>query len=305
MPDSTDHNLDTHAGAPALTPPLPLSVAIICKDNRDSIGRTLESVRGMAAQIIAVDSGSTDGTLDILRAHGCEIHHQPWLGHVRQKQAALDLCAEPWILSLDSDESLDDELARAIRFAIERDDDRIDGFEVNRKVWYAGDYLHHAWQPEWRLRLVRRHKARWTGYDPHDKLVLIEPPSAAPRTGQLEGILRHDSIPTIADFLRKQVDHARTAANALSAQGQRTTPLRLVTSPIGAYLKQLIARRAYKDGWRGHVAAGATAAAALLKHIALLEATHSKSPPPLGRGPGGGTPNAPMTSPPASPEPPR
>lgn len=266
-----------------MQPPLPLSVAIICKDNASIIGRTLDSVKGLAAQIVAVDSGSTDGTIDLLRAHGCDIHHQPWLGHVKQKQRALDLCDEPWVLSLDSDESVDDELRRAITFAIERNDEAIAGYEVNRKVWYAGGYLNHAWQPEWRLRLVRKGTAHWTGYDPHDKLELV--PLAAGRKPQvasrLTGVLRHDSIPTMAEFLKKQVDHARIAADALSARGTTTSLSRLITSPIGAYLKQMIARRAYKDGWRGHAAAGATAVATLLKHIILLEKTrpHLRPPP--------------------------
>jgi hypothetical protein len=259
-----------------MQPPLPLSVAIICKDNASIIGRTLDSVKGLAAQIVAVDSGSTDGTLDLLRAHGCDIHHQPWLGHVRQKQRALDLCDEPWILSLDSDESLDDELRRSVAFAIERNDEAIAGYEVNRKVWYAGGYLNYAWQPEWRLRLVRKGMAHWTGYDPHDKLELIP----GQRAGKLDGVLRHDSIPSMAEFLRKQVDHARIAAEALSAGGTTTSLSRLITSPIGAYLKQMIGRSAWRDGWRGHAAAGATAVATLLKHIILLEKTRPHLPPP-------------------------
>lgn len=266
-----------------MQPPLPLSVAIICKDNMSTIGCTLESVRDIAAQIVAVDSGSTDATLDLLRSYGCDIHHQPWLGHVKQKQRALDLCTEPWILSLDSDESLDDELRRAIVFAIDRNNESIGGYEVNRKVWYAGGYLNHAWQPEWRLRLVRRGVAHWTGYDPHDKLELLAPPAdrKPQAAGRLSGVLRHDSIPSMAEFLKKQVDHARIAADALSAGGTKTSLSRLVTSPIGAYLKQMIARSAWKDGWRGHAAAGATAVATLVKHIILLEKTrpHIINPP--------------------------
>lgn len=272
-----------------MQPPLPLSIAIICKDNASIIGRTLDSVKGLAAQIVAVDSGSTDATLDILRSHGCDIHHQPWLGHVKQKQRALDLCAEPWILSLDSDESLDDELRRSVSFAIERNDESIGGYEVNRKVWYAGGYLNHAWQPEWRLRLVRKGMAHWTGYDPHDKLELRQEANGKRQgAGRLSGVLRHDSIPSMAEFLRKQVDHARIAAEALSAGGATTSLSRLITSPIGAYLKQMIARRAYKDGWRGHAAAGATAVATLLKHIILLEKTRphlNPSPEPDPRNP--------------------
>lgn len=259
-------------------PPLPLSIAIICKNNQSSIARTLDSVRAIASQIVAVDSGSTDSTLDILKQYGAEIHPQAWLGHVKQKQRALELCAEPWILSIDSDESIEPELLAGIRIAIERNDARISGYEMNRKVWYAGAFLNHAWQPEWRLRLVRKGAARWTGYDPHDKLVLNDATNTK-SIARLEGVMRHDSIPSIAEFLKKQVDHGRIAAEALCARGTRTTPSRLITSPVGAFLKQLVRHQAYRDGWRGWVAAGSTAMSTLAKHLCMLERQNQTSTP--------------------------
>jgi glycosyltransferase involved in cell wall biosynthesis len=115
-----------------------LSVAIVCCNNAATIGRTLESVRGMAREIVAVDGGSTDGTLDLLAQHNARIVSSPWLGHVRTKQLALDHCAGPWVLCLDSDESAEPELRRSIErvLASEIAAD-VAGFEINRKVFYA------------------------------------------------------------------------------------------------------------------------------------------------------------------------
>ncbi len=251
---------------------LPLSVAIVCRDSERTIGRVVESVRGLASEIIALDSGSTDGTVEILRSAGARIAHQPWLGFVRQKQAALDLCSQPWALHLDSDESLEPALAHSIRATIERDDPRVVACEVNRKVWYAGGFLEHAWQPEWRLRMGRRGRVRWGGYDPHDAMEVV-PPASVGAVRRLAGDLRHDCVPTIGEFLERQARHARTAAGSLSATGRRGSLTRLALSPLGEFSKQMVIRRAFLDGWRGWVAASASSAAALMKHAALLEAT--------------------------------
>lgn len=249
-------------------PPLPLSVAIVCRDNEATIGRTLESVRGLAAEIVAVDSGSKDATIGLLEAAGARVVRHEWLGHIRTKQMALELCTHPWILSLDSDESLTERLRASVRTAVARDDAGVAAYEVNRKVWWEGGFLEHAWQPEWRLRLVRRGAAEWGGYDPHDALL---PDPGKGRVERLDGDLRHDSFPTMADHLAAQVRHARVAAESYRRIGRRASVWRLITSPVGAWGKQMFVRQAWRDGWRGWCAASATAAATLMKHLILLE----------------------------------
>ena len=245
-----------------------LSVSIVCCNSQRTIGAVASAVKGLAGEIIAVDSGSTDDTVGLLEAAGARVIHQPWLGYVKQKQFALDQCSGAWVLHLDADEPVSAQLAQSIRAAVERDDPQVAGYKVNRKVIYAGRLLEHAWQPEWRLRLVRRGAARWGGFDPHDTLELIDPSG---RVGRLEGALVHDTMPSMGAFLERQARHAATAAASLAAAGKRTSPCKLITSPVGAMMKQLVLRSAWRDGWRGWAAAGASGAAALMKHLALLE----------------------------------
>ncbi len=248
-----------------------LSVAIVCCNNAATIGRTLESVRGMASEIVAIDGGSTDGTLDLLALHNARVVSSPWLGHVRTKQLALDHCTSPLVLCLDSDESPEPALRRSIERVLAQDiADDIAGFEVNRKVYYAGEFLHHAWQPEWRLRLVRRGRVRWGGVDPHDGLRIDAGPGPG-RVVRLDGDLRHDSIDSISEFLGKQVQYGRISAKGLHALGVRSGPARLLISPTGAFVKQLVLKRAFLDGWRGWLAAASAATAAIAKHAALIE----------------------------------
>lgn len=248
--------------------PLPLSISIVCRDNEATLPRVLESIRGLASEVIALDSGSTDGTIPLLRSNDVTVVEQPWLGFVRQKQAAMGRCTRPWVLHLDSDESVEPALRRSIEASLGRDDPGVAGYEVNRKVWYAGSFLEHAWQPEWRLRLVRRESARWTGDDPHDALEIVEPGG---RIERLIGDLRHDSIPSLAEFLEKQARHARVAAASQHARGRHGSVASLVFSPLGEFAKQVIARAAWRDGWRGWAAASASSAAVAMKHACLLE----------------------------------
>ncbi len=250
-----------------------LSVAIVCKNNVSTIGRTLESVKGIATEIVAVDSGSTDGTIELLERYGARIIRSEWLGHVKTKQKALEACRCDWVLSLDSDESLEPGVSEEIQALLRKGEPGIDGFFVNRRVYYLDRPLRFAWQPEWRMRLVRRGKATWTGLDPHDTLELNPGPEEAGRI--VSGHIRHDSIDTWADFLAKQIEHAKTMATSLHAAGKTTSVLRLATSPAGAFFKQLVLKRAYRDGWPGWVAAASTALGTLAKHAILLELSRS------------------------------
>ncbi|MBX3375974.1 MAG: glycosyltransferase family 2 protein [Phycisphaeraceae bacterium] len=246
---------------------MPLSVSIICKNNQASIGRTLASVSGLADEIVAVDSGSTDGTIAMLEAANARIVHSPWLGYVRTKQLALDECRGDWILSLDSDESLLPDLAESVRAVMRINDPAVAGYRVNRRVFYRDRPLRFAWQPEWRLRLVRKGRAKWGGLDPHDGLEMIDGGCIE----NLNGDLRHDSFPSFSEWLPKATGHARLSAQTNFAAGRRSGYASLLFSPPAAFLKQLVLKQAWRDGWPGWLAAGSVAAYVLMKHMVLIE----------------------------------
>ena len=256
--------------------PLPLSIATVCKNNRQTMARVLESVEGLAeagAEIVAIDSGSTDGTLELLAEAGARVIETQWKGHIATKQMALEACTRPWVLHLDSDEPLEPDLAESIRAMIERNDDAVAGARVNRKLWYQGRFLNHVWQPEWRLRLVRRRdvesgKARWGGMDPHDQL-LVDP--QAGRIVDLPGTLKHESFESFAEHLASQLNLSRIAARSMHRAGRRGSRSRLFISPPGAFIKQIVFKQGWRDGRAGWLAAGSAAAGALMKHMILLE----------------------------------
>ncbi len=244
---------------------LDLCVAIIACDNERTIGQTLRSVDGLARRIIVVDSGSTDGTIELCRAHGAEVIQHSWEGYVRQKQFALDQCDASWILSLDSDESLDEEANRAVRRAVTENDQAIAGYQFNRRVWVGDRPLRYTWQPEWRTRLVRRGSAKWAGYDPHDRLDID---GAAAR---LSGLIRHDAYSDVEQLVRKAVGHGLTTAQSYHEMGRTGSIGMLLFSPPAAVLKQLVLRGAWRDGWPGWVASFSSGLHATVKHMRLLE----------------------------------
>lgn len=269
-----------------------LSVVIICKNNEATIGRTLASVAGLAAEIVALDSGSTDTTIAQLEREGARVERVEWAGHIATKQQALRAATCDWILSIDSDESVEPDLAGSIRSFLARDDAAIAGARINRKTWYAGRPLHFTWQPERRLRLVRRSDveaglAAWGGVNPHDKLEVVyreahqpgDPARAGrpPRVIDLPGTLRHDSFSDMRDHLANNLRHAEVSARSLAELGVRGSYWKLATSPVGAFCKQMVVKGAWRDGWRGWAAAGSTAANTLIKHILLLERTRMES----------------------------
>lgn len=251
---------------------------IPCKNNQRTIGRVLDSIKGLATQIVVVDSGSADETMDRVNAcrqwggdDACEIVliETHWRGYVKTKQLALDACSHEYTLWLDSDEPVSPELAASIKDAMARN---VDAAIVNRVVEYKGRLLKHCWQPEHRLRLVKTElvtqgKARFNGIDPHDYLE-VDPSHAGVL---IPGVLIHDSFETFAQHLDNQRRLSLASASAMLKLGRRSSAWKILTSPPGAFVKQLVIKGSWRDGYAGWLCAGTSAAGALMKHMMLYE----------------------------------
>jgi glycosyltransferase involved in cell wall biosynthesis len=240
-----------------------------------TIVASIESLAGLAEVVLVVDSGSTDGTIEACRARGAIVESKAWAGHVAQKQWAIqraetllaERCptAERWTLLLDSDEAVDPVLCSAIeeRLAGRTSSPAASGYDLRRRLVLHGRELVYAYQPEFRTRLFRSGMGRVVGTPPHDRIE-VEGPIAA-----LPGHLRHDSWADVADMLRRQLAYAEITARDPHARGGGA--IDLLVRPGAAFLKQLVLRSAWRDGWRGFVVAGGAAAATLMKHLVLAE----------------------------------
>jgi glycosyltransferase involved in cell wall biosynthesis len=240
---------------------LSLSGAVICLDEAACIGKCLESLRD-CAEIVVVDSGSSDGTLAIVdgfaqRGFPIRLIHQPWLGYARQKQLALDLAAQPWVFSIDADEWLDEDL-RASLPGLMNADESVAGWKVRRSLTLYGQAkpVSRWTRPEHILRLVRRGRAR---FDPslivHEGLVADDGETPIAR----DGLLRHERSLPLNEQMKKEIAYARLKAEQRLKQGRKPSTLKLVFNPPIYFLRIFFWNRFFLSGWAGfiHAATGA------------------------------------------------
>jgi glycosyltransferase involved in cell wall biosynthesis len=244
-----------------------LCAAVCTFNSMRTLPRVIESLRGVADRVVIIDSGSTDGTVAHAEQFGCEVLHRDWQGMLVQRRRCLEAAGDArWILLLDSDESLEPSLQRAIGAMLASDDPSVDAYEVRRMVHFEGAWLHHTFQPEFRVRLVRGGRAKVIGSGPaqggiHDQLVVPG------RVGRLDGVLRHASWRDMADFWERSVRYARDAARTGERGGR---PVDAVLRPALAFLKQFVLRSGWRDGRRGFMLAVMLSIGNAMKQVELM-----------------------------------
>ena len=250
-----------------------ISAFVVCKNEAASIERCLASL-SWCDEIVVVDSGSTDATLDICRSRGCRMAHRDWTGYVEQKAHALSLCTQPWILNLDADEEVSPELRDEILTMLgldARGDVREDGFELLRVVFYLGRWWRKGgWHPERRLRLARRDRVTWHGEEPHEHA------RVRGAAGRMRGELRHYTYRDISDHLARLNAHSSAAARALHAKGVRAGLVDLLLKPKARFFKFYLLRRGFREGLSGLLVAGMEAFYVYLKYFKLWEIGRGK-----------------------------
>jgi len=227
---------------------MPLSVAIITLNEEAKLGRTLDSLRGLADEVIVVDSGSTDRTLEIARAHGAKVFCEPWKGYATQKNSAIARATGDWVLSLDADEVLEPELAEEIRSVVtQAADDGIHGYFIPRKNFFFGRWVKHGgYYPDPKLRLFRRGTARF-----QERLVHESMESDGP-TARLRHALLHDAYPTLKGYLGACNKYSSLSAEIAYGKGHRRFSLwNIVLRPWATFLYNYFVRLGFLDGREG------------------------------------------------------
>lgn len=227
-----------------------LSAVIITRNCRDLLGPCLDSVC-FADEILVIDSGSEDGTVELARARGARVIQQEWLGFGPQKQFAVEQARHDWVLCIDSDERVTPELAASIRGELPAA--RHFAYRFARSNRFMGRYLRHGeGYPDWSLRLFHRAHARWSDDPVHEKVLTDG------TVGRLAGDLLHDTAESLDSYLCKQNRYTTLAAEKLAAAGKRPTAARLVLSPLVRFIKFYFLRLGFLDGLPGfaHIAIG-------------------------------------------------
>lgn len=223
-----------------------LSATIITLNAARHLPACLESL-AFCDELVVVDSGSTDDTVEIARQRGARVIHHDWPGFGRQKQYAVEQAENEWILSLDADERVSDALRMSIQSALIRPDhDVYRAYHFARCNRFLGRYLRYGeGYPDWSLRLFDRRHARWSEDAVHEKVL------ADGAIGDLKGDLLHDSADSLEAYLNKQNRYTSLAAKAAFDQGRRAHIGHLLLSPFFRFLKFYIFKRGFLDGLPG------------------------------------------------------
>ncbi len=229
---------------------MPLSVTIITHN----AGRLLEACLASASfadEIVVVDSGSTDGTVELARRLGASVVQTAWLGFGAQKQFAVGAAAHDWVLCRDADERVSDALREAI--VAELRAPRAAVYAMPRRNRFLGRWLRHGeGDPDWSVGLFDRRQARWSDDPVHEKII-----SAAP-VRRLAGDLLHESAQTLDGYLEKQNRYTSLQAHGLLAEGRRAGVGHLLLAPLARFIRFYFLRLGFLDGVPGlvHVCIG-------------------------------------------------
>jgi len=247
--------------------PLKISAVIITYNEEANIERCLDSLEGTADEVLVVDSFSSDRTADICKSKGVDFIQHPFDGHIEQKNYALSCASNDYVLSLDADEALSEELIQSIQAA--KQDWTEDGYSVNRLTNYCGKWIRHCgWYPDTKIRLWDRSKGHWGGVNPHDHVVMDEPI----RIRHLSGDLLHYSYPTIRDHISQINSFSDIAARAAFEKGRQSNlALDICLNPTLTFFKKYFLKLGLLDGYEGFVISISTAYGKFLKYIKLRE----------------------------------
>jgi glycosyltransferase involved in cell wall biosynthesis len=235
-----------------------VTLVVITRDEEDRIAACLSSVPWVAESIV-VDSGSTDATVEVARQAGARVVQTDWPGHVAQKNRALALATQPWILSLDADEALSPEASEALREALQ-DPGPAEGFSFPRcSTWLGRPIRHGRWYPDRKLRAVRRGAGLWVGDDPHDRLTVSGP------VHKLTGDILHVPYRDFGEHLRTIDAYTRIHADTMAKRGQRAHWWDPTLRPPLHFINAYLLKRGFLDGPSGMALAGLGAAYVALK----------------------------------------
>lgn len=245
---------------------IPISVVIITFNEESNIERCIQSVLGIADEIVVLDSLSTDRTKEICLKYPVKFYEQPFLGYIEQKNRALEYSGYPHVLSLDADEALSDELKSSILSV--KENWQADGYYFNRLTNYCGHWIKHTdWYPDRKLRLFDKRKGQWTGINPHDRYEL-EPGSTEK---YLKGDLLHYSFPSINHHLDVVKKFTSITARESFEKGKRFSWFSLLFNPVWKFIKSYFFRKGFLDGFYGFVVCMISAHATFIKYVKMKE----------------------------------
>jgi len=247
-----------------------ISATLITRNEEANIEDALRSL-SWAEEIVVVDCGSTDATIDICRRYTDHVYTRAWTGFVDQKNHAVEKAGHNWIFSLDADERVAPPLASEIG-RLRQAGFQHPGYRIPRVAFFLGRWIRHGdWYPDHQLRLFDRRRGRWQGGRVHESVRVDGVP------GLLRGEIQHYTYRSLSDYLRRLETYSTLASQDYHQQGKRASMAKVMANPLAAFVKAYFLKQGFLDGAPGLMVAVMGAISVFFKYSKLYELQRSNS----------------------------
>jgi len=243
-----------------------VSVVIICKNEAEIIGKTLQSLQGITDDIIVYDNGSTDNTVEIIKQFNVHLHQGSWEGFGKTKRKAIELATYDWILSLDADEAIDEQLKQSLLQLTFTEEKTV--YKLSFRNFFGNTVLKFGeWGTDKHIRLFNRNVVNWNDAPVHESLVLPKDIEIK----NLSGYVLHRTVKDVKDYAAKTLNYAMLNAEKYFQQGKKASWIKIHLSPGFTFLHYYIFKLGFLDGYVGFICARMTAFYTFLKYTRLKE----------------------------------
>ena len=250
--------------------PLKISCIIITKNEERNIGRCIESLNSVADEIIVIDSYSTDRTEEICAQFNIRFVKSEWKGYSETKNYGNSLASHEYILSLDADEALSEELRTEIKL-LKNNNSIADAYFLNRLTNYCGKWIWHCgWYPDKKLRLWNRNKGKWQGRI-HESVIMEE----YSISGKLKGNIHHYSYYTINEHIAQMMHFTDLMAETLVNKRKKHFLFNLLVSPVIKFIVSFFIKAGFRDGYYGFIICVLSSVATFLKYAKAYQLLRS------------------------------
>jgi len=245
--------------------PVKISATIITLNEENNLDCCLNSLKDIVDEIVVVDSGSYDRTLEIAADYGARIFTRAWNSYSDQKNFAASQASSDWILSIDADECLGPELKSQIA-ALKYAGAKADAYQFSRMAFYLGRWIKHSgWYPDFKTRLYQKNKATWQGGFVHESL------SVSGTVAPLKGHLLHYTCNSLSEHLVRLDRYTSLAAQELYSRGKSSGSFQLLCSPVLTFVKSFFVKSGFRDGAHGYLIACFASFYNFMKYAKLRE----------------------------------
>lgn len=243
-----------------------LTVSIITLNEEKNLARTLESVKKFADEIVIVDSGSTDKTEEIAKSFNAKFYFQKWLGYGPQRNKAIELASSEWVLNIDADEEISEELAKKIVDIKDEKNGNIDVFKINfMSVCFGKKIKHGGWSNSYRIRLFKKNSGRFNENNVHEEFITNS------YIGKINEYILHHSYSDLEDYFIKFNKYTTLGAIEYYKKNKKASLVSIVLNPIYKFIRMYFFRLGFLDGLEGFILAITSSLYTMVKYYKLKE----------------------------------